>query len=313
MYFCSFSLRMNKKIFLILIPALLLTSCGSSVQYLTQDDFTVITTSYLPSELEEISSLQLSDNGFYGINDSGGEPVIYFFNDEQQAEITGRIRLKDAVNFDWETTAENDSAYFVGDTGNNIGNRHNLRIYRVAKDFSDEFEAFREAESDTIGFFYPEQEVIQNQAYQHDFDMEAMVYFNNKLHLFTKEWKSEQTRHYTLDVVYGKQPAWLVERYDVNFLVTGADVFPVSNTRSQLALIGYNREGEVTLMLAEFGNRSKKWLNGNKKYISLGHSSETGQVEGVVFRSENELCWSAEALKTDEGVRNQNVTCIRLN
>ena len=302
---------MNLKSILILGVLLMMMSCGTSVQMLSQDDFEVTYTSDLPDELVEISSLQYHDGLFYGINDSGGKPIIYYFNQENPARITRQIELS-VSNNDWETTAESDSLLFVGDTGNNRGERDDLKVYYVPKKKLNPSKSFEKVQADTIGFLYPEQEIFENHAYNHDFDLEAMLWHNRKLHLFTKAWKSNNTTHYTLDIVKGKQPAWLVESYDTGFMVTAADLFKINQNSARLALIGYTRDGDVYLLISDINPNKDLWFNNSKKQYHLGFSGNVGQVEGVAFKSKDEICYSAEAIKFDGAERTQNITCIRL-
>ena len=312
MYFCSLFKPMNFKTLIFLTFILSLFSCGSSVTMLDQNAFTVVSSADLPDELNEISSLQFRDGLFYGINDSGGEPVVYYFENKEPIRITRRLRISNATNKDWETTAESDSLLYIGDTGNNRGKRDDLKIYYIPKKYLNPTKISETVKADTIGFLYPEQEVYEDQAYDHDFDLEGMLWYNRKLHLFTKTWKSNNTAHYTLDIVKGKQPAWLVEKYDTGFMVTGADIYKISENRARLGLVGYTRNGDVFLLLSDINPNNEEWLNKPKKQILLGKAENLGQVEGIAFTSENDLCYSAEALKTDDGQRNQNLTCIRL-
>ena len=288
------------------------TACNSPIAMLKSSQIELTHYIKLPEKLDEISSLQYSNSIFIGVNDSGGEPEIYYFNQENPAQVIQTVRLSNAENIDWETTAESDSMLFVGDTGNNLGERHDLKIYFFDKENLNLKNKSANLNADTIGFFYPEQNVFKDHAYNHDFDCEAMVYFDNKLHLFTKEWKSEQTKHYSLDIAIGKQPAWVVERFDIGFLVTAADLIKVDDQHSRLALVGYNRDGEVFMMLTEFKNKAKKWLNHPKSILKLGVANDLGQVEGIAFKSKNEFCISAEAVNSDLGEETQNIRCFKI-
>lgn len=294
-----------------IITAVLLSSCATSVSHLTYDDLIIEPSQTVSSEINEISGLQYQDNVFYGFNDSGGKPEVYAFS-EQSPAIFKTIQFQNAKNIDWEDIALSDSLIFIGDFGNNFGNRKNQTIYIVKRSELNLALENQTVESKAIQFFFPEQKDYSQQAYQHDFDMESMVYFNHELHLFTKEWKSEKTHHYTLDLVKGVQPAWLLEDFDLGFLATGADVIPFNRYKSRLAIIGYNRQGEVFLMLTDFYNHSKKWLNQPKTIIKIGVADELGQVEGIAFKSKDELCLSAEAIHSDLGNKEQNIRCIRI-
>ena len=270
-------------------------------------------TSYdLPVMLEEISGLEKVGEEFYGFNDSGGEPEIYKFTATNPVEINQTIRISNAKNVDWEEMAMSVNYMYIGDFGNNLGMRKDLKVFFFPRKNINPALTFQEVKADTIGFFYPEQENYSKQVYSHNYDLEGMVYFNDKLHLFTKEWASLKTRHYSLDLVKGKQPAWLVEEYDVKFLVTGADVFKLNEQYSRLGFVGYTRDGDAYMMLTDFKNKSKTWLENPKTIIHLGVAGEVGQVEGISFRGRDDVCYSAEAITWDTKSRSQNLTCISL-
>ncbi|MXV37552.1 hypothetical protein GO491_02495 [Flavobacteriaceae bacterium Ap0902] len=295
-----------------ILSVLFLTSCATQVANLAYEDLSVESEYIISNQLDEISGLQYEDNLFYGFNDSEGEPEIYTFNlDDPESLKT--IRLKDAKNVDWEDMAMSDSLIFIGDFGNNIGNRKDQTIYTVRRADIDLSKENQTIDTRPISFFYPEQKNFDKQPYQHDFDMESMVYFNDEIHLFTKEWKSEKTHHFTLDLVKGIQPAWLVEDFDLGFLATGADVIQLNNYQSRLAIVGYNRDGEVFLMLTDFKNKDKKWLDNPHTIIKIGEADQLGQVEGVAFKTAKALCISAEAINSDLGSIKQNVRCMRIN
>lgn len=286
-------------------PAFLLKEQSKSLS-----DFSY-TTWVLPEKIDEISGLEYVVDGFYGFNDSGGEPEIYKFITRDKAEIVQTIQLSNAKNVDWEEMALSEQHIFVGDFGNNRGKREDLKVYYFPKSTLNQ-NSIQEVKVDSIDFFYPEQESFDVQLHNHDFDLEAMQYFDKKLHLFTKSWKTQRTKHYTLDIVQGKQPAWLVEEQDLNFMITGADIFTLNDKYSRLGLVGYTMEGDVYLLLTDFSNKNKKWLDSPKTLIHLGFAGDVGQVEGISIISQTEVCFSAESIQMEGKSTDQNLTCISL-
>lgn len=284
---------MKKNTLLIFFSFLLICSCNTSKQAFEKP--TKKNTSFTISDkLDEISGLQIIGNEFYGFNDSGGKPELYKV--DKQGTITQTIWLKNAINVDWEAMAMNDSLIFVADFGNNRGNRKDLCIYYIQRSEINVNKKTQEVSTRKISFYYPEQTDFSNQNRAHDFDSESLFWFNGKLHLFTKEWKSKQTHHYTLELTETQQAAQLIESYDSKFLVTGADVLNVNEKNSFVALIGYTKLGYIYLLNANVANNQNKLLNSPKK-IKLGHSSKLGQVEGVSIASPNVIYYSAEAYK----------------
>ena len=85
----------------------------------------------LPAELTESSSLEIDSTGnFWSSNDSGGEPILYHFNDN--GELLHTVRITNHSNHDWEDISlVGDSIIYIGDFGNNLNDRQNLRILIV--------------------------------------------------------------------------------------------------------------------------------------------------------------------------------------
>ena len=90
----------------------------------------------LPDEIQESSGLLLAEGRFITHNDSGDQPVLYVL-DTANLEIVRRVAVKGVRNTDWEALAEDDKYFYIGDFGNNEGNRRDLRILKISKtDFS---------------------------------------------------------------------------------------------------------------------------------------------------------------------------------
>ena len=308
-----------KNLLYIFLSSFLLSSCFNSTEAAKEqqykkasNEFTVKEKLSLPDKLDEISGLEKYGNTFLGFNDSGGKPEIYQFSNTNPSNIVKTIKIKNATNVDWEETTMSDSLIFVGDFGNNRGNRKDLKIYYFPKKVLDSNKDLVEVEADTITFFYPEQEDYTPKSHKHDFDLEAMFYYEGKLHLFTKQWKSLKTSHYTLDIIKGKQPAWLVEEFKTNFLITGADAKLINN-KLNIAFVGYTKKGNVYLLkgTASPDTPQSKWLTeGEFTRYKIGFAGNVGQVEGVSIISGNEICYSAERFKRMTFNYPQNVTCI---
>ncbi len=89
--------------------------------------------------LTESSGLCLSGRDpavFWTHNDSGGEPCVFAI--DQTGKTRAKVRIKDAVNFDWEDIAlgqdvNGSPALFIGDIGDNLHFRPSVQIYQVAE------------------------------------------------------------------------------------------------------------------------------------------------------------------------------------
>lgn len=273
-----------------------------------------IKTVQLPEKLKEISTLEYDDGYFWGLNDSGGEAEIYKFHPET-GKIIQTVSVSNATNHDWEEMAMNEDYIFIGDFGNNDGNRKDLAIYYFKKNEIGEGN-LETVNAHKIEFNFPEQKNFSPGSRATNFDCEAMFYHNGKLHLFTKEWTNYATTHYTLEVKPGKQVAQKIENFKTNYMVTGAymDANPISNTNG-FYLIGYTKDGFA--FISGFDppkKRSDKFFEekSNKFSLPLGFTTDVGQVEGIAIKPEKPavICFSNEDFKFRSAHVEQSVQCI---
>ncbi len=87
--------------------------------------------------INESSGLALSARDpsiFWTHNDSGGEPCLFALS--RQGKTLAKLRIRDAVNFDWEDIASGRDAagqpvLFVADIGDNFFARPTVQVYQV--------------------------------------------------------------------------------------------------------------------------------------------------------------------------------------
>ncbi|MEM9820623.1 MAG: T9SS type A sorting domain-containing protein [Bacteroidota bacterium] len=230
----------------------------------------------LPNALFENSGLALTSSGLWTHNDGGNADELYRI-DSLSGAILQTILIANGENEDWEDLAEDEEHLYIGDFGNNNGNRMDLRIFRVPK--SNLGNLITSAES--IEFVYSDQTDFTIQPNNNDFDCEAFFYWQDSLHLFTKNWVDNQTRHYVLPASPGSHTAQLRETFDTEGLVTGADI----NENGIISLIGYTETG-VNFMWILFDYQEGYVFSGNKRKINLGTGLTNSQTEAIVFRDE---------------------------
>lgn len=224
----------------------------------------------LEDKVKETSGLSLMNGKLYTFNDSGNSPELFEL-DKSTGQIIGTIQIN-GKNKDWETLTNDGKNFYIGDFGNNGGTRKDLEIYKVPfEDNSSKNDSVK-----LISFEYPEQQEFIPKYSETDFDAEAMIYLNDKIHLFTKEWGSKSTTHYLIDPeISEKQNAQKIENYKTGFMVTDASYF-----NKKLYLIGYTKKTEVFLDIfdeAEPGIFFKQ----NPQHYYLGSALSIGQIEGI--------------------------------
>ena len=231
-------------------------------------------TAVLSDSINENSGLDFFNNRLFTINDSGNSSEIFEMDRE-----TGKIKnvfKTDLINKDWEAVTSDSTNLYIGDFGNNVGNRNDLIIYRIPFDSALVYLNINEIKP--IPFYYPEQKDFTPKNLNNNFDAEAMIFLNGNIHLFTKEWASKSTTHYTIDPnVTDNQAAQNIENFPTNFVVTDASYF-----NQKLYLVGYTKKAEVFLTVFNESEPGIFFQDKPKKYY-LGSSLSIGQIEGIAI------------------------------
>lgn len=244
----------------------------------------------LGTPLNETSGLQWIQGRLFSINDGGNSAEIQEINPETGTLIR-TIKVTNAENVDWEDLAASSTHLFIGDFGNNVGNRTDLKILKVPiSNLLNQAEVVAEI----IEFSYPDQNDFSGSNTNHNFDCEALIFWQNQIHLFSKNWGDERTKHYTLSNSNGKQVAILAESFDSKGLITGADVSPDGEN---MVLLGYENKGiSSRSFLWTFASVSGSVFSGAGNQFFLGSPAGLAQTEGIAIDSKMELTISGERI-----------------
>jgi hypothetical protein len=247
---------------------------------------------YLPEEVKETSGLVFFNNGLWTMNDSGGEPVLYKI-DTMSGKITQKITIKNAVNIDWEDLATDGKFVYIGDFGNNSGNRNDLRIYKIK--LSDiPAEGNKQVEAKIIEFKFSDRgnSKIESRK-QNNYDCEAFTVIGDSLYLFSKNWENQKTRVYTLPTKQGKYVAELKSTYDVSGLITAADY---NKDYKELILLGYKNKTWIPFLWIFSDFKDDNIFSGNKRRITMPKIITT-QTEGITYTEGKNVMISSESTK----------------
>ncbi len=187
----------------------------------------------LPQTISETSGLIYHNGKLITHNDSGNTPQLFEI-DTVSLAVTRTVTIENAINVDWEDLAQDDEYIYIGDFGNNTGDRQDLAILRVAKAAYDRADT---VSAERIDFFYEDQEDFMT-TQSSDWDAEALFVLNDDLIVLTKQWQSQGTVAYRLPKLPGAFLAERLDDYQVNGLVTGATYDAAS---SELYLVGYSQ------------------------------------------------------------------------
>lgn len=199
----------------------------------------------LPSQLAEISGMAIYKSSVYAINDSGNGAVIYQLGLDDFS-IKNRYRIRDLTNHDWEELSVYDDILFIGDFGNNRGNRRDLAIYEIPiGDLGKEKPRLTVRE-----FEYRNQDKFNNLPHTHRWDCEAMVITADRILLISKDWPGSRSLLYSISRDSLSSSLLPLQELNLGFLVTGACYGPED---SVVYFCGHNNE-ETFIALAELND-----------------------------------------------------------
>jgi hypothetical protein len=245
----------------------------------------ILNTYDLPDELRETSGLIYYNNLIWTFNDSGGEPELYAWSEKDSA-IVKRVTLWNAYNFDWEDITQDSTYIYVGDIGNNFGNRGNLCIYRIEKKklFKKGSQAVK---ADKISFTYPQYQPVSIFSFKRSsFDCEAMVYCNDSIYLFSKDWITNHSTVYSISAKPGNYLAHKICIFDSGGLITAADY-----DGKQLVLLGYkNYKAFLWIFKSLTGFNINEQICRRIELVEFGGA----QTEGIAIKDPNTFYISNE-------------------
>ncbi len=232
---------------------------------------------FLGSEIPESSGLEFWDNLLWSHNDSDNSSKFYGFD-----TITGQtiksILVENSPQIDWEDMTKDPAHFYIGDFGNNAGTRTNLKVLKIPFD-SLSGNAIDTVNAEFIYFSYPDQTDFSGANPDHNFDCEAFIFFNDSLHLFSKNRSNGYTKHYRLPTQPGTYVATFVDSVFVDGQVTSA----AFSTDSLLFLIGYKPPAYSPFAVVFWDYQQMNLFSGNKRRLQLGSVLTMGQQEGACF------------------------------
>jgi hypothetical protein len=210
---------------------------------------------------------------YYSFGDDGNSATLYEI--DGTGKLTRTIEVP-ATNTDWESlTQDGHGTYYIGDCGNNENQRRDLKIYKFRPDSPKSV--------GTIAFSYPDQSEFPPKKKQRNFDVEASLWHDGQVWLFTKDRAQDRaSKVYTVPEQPGTYTAKLITTLAIPGQVTDAALRADGH---RLVLLG---RGELFIL---DGNTWADILKAKPRVISL---EGAGQTEGAVFKDDATLLISTE-------------------
>ena len=231
----------------------------------------------LSKKINETSGLEIIDENFITLNDSGDDPALYTF--DKEGKNLSKSLIKGAQNRDWESLASDEKYIFIGDIGNNKGNRKDLKIYLIDFDFKL---------VDSINFNYSNQSKFKKKK-KNKFDAEALVSIEDTLMIFSKNRKNLTTEVYALPKTPGSYAITPKYSFSVDALVTGGDYNPKIDL---LALVGYSYsiKKQYLFLFKNFDSKKNQDFTFQKHDIPITNA----QIESIKIINEKKFWLTSE-------------------
>lgn len=236
----------------------------------------------LDKSLHETSGVAVINGKIWSHNDSWGEPVLYGF--DNTGKVSDIIYVS-GKNKDWEDLAKDDAGnVYIGDFGNDKQKRHDLKIYKIPDPATLKETV---AQPEVIEFKYSDQQLFPPDSSARNFDMEAMIWFNNHLYLFSKNRTNPFTGYTKIYRLPDKAGSYTAELIDSTYLgpspmitswVTSADISP---DKKKLVLLGHDKIWLFTCFEGDNFFSGKKYTVTFKTIIT--------QKEAICFKDDHQL------------------------
>lgn len=262
--------------------------------------------SVLPEVIREVSGMVRTPEGqLWLLNDSRNPPDL-FLVDAFSGHLMETRRLP-IPNRDWEDlTMDPAGNLYICDFGNNKNARRDLCIFRYNP---------TTGQLDSIQFRYPDQYAFPpEKTADWNFNCEAVVYFQDSLHLFSKVVFNGNfvTKHYVIPAQPGNYIAALRGHFLLkNRVVTGASLSPDGRTLALTSYIVGKKLGifPYTKATAYFftGFSGSQFLLGKRSARKLPKCLIARQFESITWWDDQHWLVANER----RGPQKQAVWCIK--
>ena len=249
----------------------------------------------LPQVLKETSGLCYTDGAMWSFNDSGNPNAIYKI-DTTTGAVLQTVTVTNYTNVDWEDITADAGYIYIGDVGNNLGFRKDLKVLRISKADLASNAAQLNVQAEAINYSYTDQAdfSFNNNT---NFNCEALTAAGDSLYLFSKDGSNLLTRRYSLPKQPGTYVIAPVDSFNVGGKITAA---AYNSITGELALLGY--EDDVRSSFIWFFDKYKgnRFFTGESEKVVIGSATTDWQTEALEYLSPNRLMMSCEKSASNE-------------
>ncbi len=248
----------------------------------------------LKALFNETSGLEWIQGNVWTFGDSGNPATIWTI-DTGNGNYNELITFTGGINVDWEDISDDSNHIYIGDIGNNYGDRVDQAIYVIPIIDTSILKKNNKTNFDLIHYSYPDQTDFRKNALN-NYDAEALVYIDNYLYIFTKRHGDLHTHLYQIPAQPGTYVATLLGRFDSKGIITGVDISPNKKT---MVLTGFNPISNNAFLWVFRDLAIPSLLETKKILVDLGPRTNlnVGQIEAVTFVNNDSILISNENYK----------------
>jgi hypothetical protein len=243
----------------------------------------------LPKELKEISGMVVSGDNIWTITDKP-KPVLY--NLDSNGNLVQTITINNVQVVDVEAVTADDKFVYLGDLGDNDGNREGRQIIKIAVDSIGKG-ATASANGEVISFDFPG-DVEKDKKKKNNYDCEALLSYHDSLYVFTKERDSLRTKLFALPKTPGTYTARFLDSFDTKGLVTDA---AINQSNNEVALIGYKQGHKYPFIIVFKNFQGEDFFTGKPEKIELADKPWDWQLESITYKRDDKVFFSCEGTK----------------
>jgi hypothetical protein len=248
----------------------------------------------LPLQLKESSGIAIENpNKIWTHNDSGNTNELFAI--DTLGEIVKTLKINNIDNIDWEDLAmDTEGNIYINDAGNNDNDRKNLAIHMI----NPVHETGGVIEAQSINFTFEDQTAFPPPNANKNFDIEAIVWANDTLFLFTKNRSNPfngYSKVYRLPAQPGNQIARLSDSVFLGSSTSEARVTAatLNVANSVLALLTSNK----IIVFRNFSGTN--FFSGQSTVYRF--SAQPGQVEAIDHVTDNTYYITSEGSNSQAG------------
>lgn len=242
----------------------------------------------LPTTLTEISGIIADGKDLWAITD---KPKAVLYKIDIKGNILQTISIANQSASDVEAVTADSNFVYIGDTGDNDGNRAERQIIKVNKTTITKDEN-AEVAGEVIIFRFPEQQVSDKKK-KNNYDCESLLSFGDSLYVFTKRREDQHTELFSIPKTPGEHVAVSLGVFETKGLITDA---AINEQQNEVALVGYTNGHKFPFILLLKDFTGSNFFSGKMERIELADDPWDWQMESIAYNND-EIYFACEKTK----------------